>query len=837
MKTKKQKEEENDAELLALLINKISFNKGNIVFEDFSNETPYKTEIKALSFTLRNLSTHPEKEGVYKLDANLADNGVLSWNGTLDLNPVRSAGTLNFSKISTKSAWKYIQDKVNFVVSSGEIDIIGNYAFDFSGENKKFNINNSEISVNSFSMVEKGNEKEVVTINSAVATGISFDLGKETLVVSEVKSSGGKATARISESGSLNFKNLTSSEKSAEEKPEDADKGNFNLNLKINTIDFSDYSFILDSPADEQKELLTVPSFIANDFGFQLKDKSINIAKVATSNGMVFAKIDENGEINFKKLIGDESGESETNTVDEKSGFNLGINEIDVSGYTVTFEDISKESPVNLLLSPTNLNIKNFALGQSSSPLSFTTVLNDSGKINIDGEITNPGFTSDLNLNFSKIPLNTFEPYIKDFAEIGIENANLSLTGQLQNVLQENKRNIKYNGNLNVDSTKIKQTGNKNDLFRWADLRVSQIDFDLLSQNLNIKKIDVDKLYSNVVISPEGKVNFKDIVKNDNSEGSEEPKKKDAKFITEIKEVNINGGTLEFADRSVSPTFETTIDELSAKLTGLSTKKLDTAKIDLSGKFDKYAPVTIKGEINPLGEKTKTDIDIDIEGVELTSLNPYSTKHVGYKLDRGKLDLDLEYTLNEKILDGKNKVGFNQIKLGEKVVSPDAKDLPLELAISLLKNRNGDVKLNFPVSGDPTDPKFSVSNIIFETFFKLLFKTVTSPFSILGSIVGIFGGGEDLSYVNFEPGSSKITDKEKKELEELLKALSERPNLKLDIRGVAYKEIDRIALAERQIINSVRDDDKHDSDEPPNEDEMEDILEIYEDDFGIDPLK
>lgn len=829
-----QKEEKKDGDLLALLINKISFEKGNILFEDFSNDTPYKTEIKDLSFTLRNLSTHPEKEGIYKLDANLAENGVLNWNGTLDLNPVRSAGTLMFEKVSAKNIWEYIQDRVNFVIDDGELNILGKYSFDFSGNDNKFNINNSQISLNSFSMLEKESKKEIFTISSATASGIAFDLGKKVLSISELKSNSAKATARISDNGTLNFKNLTSSDDIPKDESTEPDQNKSNLNIKINTADFSDYSFSFDS-SDEEKELVIVPSFTVSDFDFNLSQKSIDILKITTSKGKVLAKINENGELNFKKLAGNNSDEKSVEKVQKKSSFDLKINEVDLSGYNIGFEDKTNENPVNLLFNPTVLNIKNFALGQSKSPVSFTTVLNDSGKINIDGEINNPGFTSDLKLNLSNIPLNSFEPYIADFANIDIENANLSLTGELQNLLEENKRNIKYSGDLNLDSTKIKQAGSKDDLFRWAYLKVSNAGFDLLGRSLNIKKINVDKLYSNVVVSPEGKVNFKNIVKNDNK-NTTSSKTENEKFITEISEVNISGGTIEFADQSVDPAFDTTISEINAKLTGLSTKRLDTAKIDLKGKFDKYAPVVIIGEINPLGEKTKTDIDIDIEGVELTSLNPYSTKHVGYKLDRGKLNLDLEYTLNEKILDGKNRIVFNQIKLGEKVESPVAKDLPLELAISLLKDRSGDVKLDFPVSGDPSDPKFSVSNIIFDTFFKLLFKTVTSPFSILGSIVGIFGGGEELSYVSFEPGSSKITDKEKKELEELLKALSERPNLKLDIRGTAYNKIDRLALAERQIINSVRDDDKHNSDEPPTEDEMEDILEIYENDYGVNPL-
>ncbi len=758
---KEDKKEKKDDGIFPLLIKEITFDRGNILFQDFSNKTPYRSDIKALSFTLKNLSTIPNEEGVYELDANLNENGIINWNGTLELNPVRSEGTIKFDKINTHNIWEYIQDRVNFIVKEGSLDINAEYSLDFSGDEREFRFKNSEMSLTALSILAKESNEEVVSIPSLLVSGIDFDIQK----------------------------------------------------------------------------------------------KKLDISKVDTSNGNVFAKIDEDGVINFKKLVNNKNPEkiedSDSNKKVEKIDnkkpkIDLNIGEIGVSGYNVNFEDNSLSNKTQIKLGPTNINIKNFSLVKSESPLTVDTVLNEAGKININGVINTPGFTSDLKLDFSKIPLNPFEPYIDEFAEIDVEGGNLSLTGDLINQFEQDKRNIKFNGNLNVDSTMIKQAGNKDDLFRWADLRVAEAEFDLIARSLSIKKIDVDKLYSNVVIDVNGKVNLKSIVKSDTdkvkkeekieSKKTDKPDNKKDKFVTEIGKVNLSDGELYFSDLSLEPVFKTNIQELEVTLTGLSSKDLKTAKIDLKGKIDKYAPVKITGEVNPLGDKTQTDIDVNIEGVELTNLSSYSGKYVGYRMGRGKLSLDLEYVLNEKLLDGKNKIVFDQIKLGDKVQSPDAKDLPLELAISLLKDRSGAVKLDFPVSGDPTDPKFNVSEIIFKTFFNLIFKAVTSPFSILGSVVGIFGGGEELSYVSFEPGSSKVTDKEKKELGELLKALSERPNLKLDIKGVAYNEIDRLGLAEMQIINSVRDDDEQNSDKPLTEDEMEDILEIYENDYGVDPL-
>lgn len=757
--SKEKKEKTGDDGIFPVLIKKIAFDNGNIVFEDLSNKTPYTSEIKSLSFILSNFSTLPDEKGLYELEATLNNRALIDWKGSLNLNPVSSSGSIRFEKIGAQNLWEYIQDRVNFVVTGGDINFEGKYVVDFSKEEKIISLKDSNVMLNSFTMLENPEGGEVISVPELNVNGINFDLVSKTLDISKITTTGGKINGIIDENGTLNFAKLAGAEENKEKIPEDE----------------------VQKPKAESSASQPV---------------------------------------------------------------NLNIKEIDLADYVLNFEDKSLQSPTKFSLSPTNLNIRDFSLANAKSIVVFSTVLNESGKINVQGELQSPDFTSDMTLNFTDIPLKPFEPYINEFAEISIENGTLSFDGRLINLMEDNRRNIKYTGNLDINSFQSKQPGVEDDLLNWSELKVSKAEFDLNSFLLSVENIDVDKLNTNIVISADGKANLtqviksseeKEAVKAEKTVETESAESEEKQFITKISEINIKNSRMDFADFSVDPNFKTSIDDMNVTLKGLSSRDLQTAKINLTGKVDKYAPIEIKGEINPLGDKTRTDIDLDLEGLELTNLNSYSGKHVGYKMDRGKLSLNLEYMLNEKLLDGKNRIVFDQIKLGSKVDSPDAVDLPLELAISLLKDSSGAVKLDFPVSGDPTDPKFNVTDIVFKTFFNLIFKAVTSPFSILGSIVGIFGSGEDLSQVGFEPGSSVLTEKEINDLDNLSEALSKRPNLKLEIRGTAFDNVDRLALAERQIIMDVRDEDE-DPGKPLTEDEIEDILEIYENDFAIDPL-
>ena len=147
--------------------------------------------------------------------------------------------------------------------------------------------------------------------------------------------------------------------------------------------------------------------------------------------------------------------------------------------------------------------------------------------------------------------------------------------------------------------------------------------------------------------------------------------------------------------------------------------------------------------------------------------------------------MELKYYIEDRELKSENNLLIDQITLGERVESKDATSLPVGLAISLLKNRAGEIDLKLPVSGSLDDPKFSVGPIILKMAVNLLIKAATSPFALLGAIVG--GGGEELSYVEFEPGSKAILEARSKKLDNLIKALYDRPALSLEIEG--YSDI------------------------------------------------
>ena len=197
--------------------------------------------------------------------------------------------------------------------------------------------------------------------------------------------------------------------------------------------------------------------------------------------------------------------------------------------------------------------------------------------------------------------------------------------------------------------------------------------------------------------------------------------------------------------------------------------------------MDGVGPVDITGQINPFSGTETNHLQVLVKDVDLTPTSPYAGKFAGYRIAMGKLNLDLVYDLVGKKLESKNVITLDQFTFGERVESPDATHLPVRLAVAILKDRDGKIVLDVPVEGSLDDPKFRIGKVVTHAIVNILTKVATSPFSLIGAAFG--GGGEELGYQDFAPGSAELTPADKQKLDTLVKALFARPGLNLEISG------------------------------------------------------
>jgi hypothetical protein len=310
--------------------------------------------------------------------------------------------------------------------------------------------------------------------------------------------------------------------------------------------------------------------------------------------------------------------------------------------------------------------------------------------------------------------------------------------------------------------------------------------------------------YALVLVNPQGKINLQEVLTAEEPEtektptparqavASTSPREKAPPNKIKIDQVTLQGGKIDFEDKSVKPEFSTRLSDLGGRVSGLSAEQNTTADVELLGKLNDYAPLEITGKINPLRDDLFVDLKARIKDLDLSPATPYSDKYTGYAIEKGKLSVEVKYLISKGKLDSQNSIFIDQFNFGNRVESPQATHLPVRLAVALLKDRKGEIKLDLPVTGSLNDPKFSVWHVIVHILANLVAKAATSPFALLGAVFG--GGGEELSYIEFDYGSTVITEPNLKKLDTVSTALQDRPSLKLDIEGHADIEKDRVGL-------------------------------------------
>jgi hypothetical protein len=269
-----------------------------------------------------------------------------------------------------------------------------------------------------------------------------------------------------------------------------------------------------------------------------------------------------------------------------------------------------------------------------------------------------------------------------------------------------------------------------------------------------------------------------------------------------INEIMLKDGAFRFTDHSITPRVHMVLDHFNGTITGLSSAQLAKAEVDLHAQVDGTGPVAITGKLDPLGAAKSVDLKVDFKNVDLLPLGPYSGRYAGYDLARGKLRLAVQARLQDRAINLSNVVTLDQFTFGQATHSSDATGLPVRLGVALLKDTSGQIVIDVPVQGSLDDPSFRIGKVVLRVIVNLLAKAATSPFSLLGSILG--GGGDELAWQEFAPGESVLLPAEQPKLATMVKALTNRPGLSLGLEGGYDGPADTYALQRSKLEDRIR---------------------------------
>ncbi len=585
------------------------------------------------------------------------------------------------------------------------------------------------------------------------------------------------------------------------------------MQLSGGRVELKDFSL---AAKGDPAPLISIPSLSVTGAGIDLNEQRLRVESVQTEDARIRTWVSGDGSVQLLDVLLPQTAPSgKTPTAPEQKTppafrldeWDLQIDRVAVHNSGIELQDRSLSPPVPLDYEPINMLIENLN-NRDNAAASIALDVRDEfgGRFDISGQIgVNPS-VADLKVRVLKAALKKAEPYVKVFADVDVADGTVDAEGQVKFTGTGSGPKAQYRGAMRVDNMKIITPADQRDLVKFTFLAINGVQIDLAPNNIRISEIVLQQPQGNLIIEPDGSLNVSKVVATVKKESTEIAESLPGRVVRVIKE-NIRGpvpvhidalrvkqASANFEDRSLKPKIAITLEDVEGEMTDISTFEGSPVKVKIDGRIDDSAPLRISGTLLPFGEKTDMDMRVSLKNFRLRSISPYSGKHAGYTIKKGQLSLVLDYRLSEDIIDGKNEIFLRQLMLGERTDSPDAIPLPLDLAVALLKDAEGNIRFDIPMRGNITDPHFSVGNAVADTLIKFVTGIVSSPFKVMAGLAGGFST-EELDHVLFAPGSTAIEDDQAEKLLAVAKALRERPSLEVEIRGRAYVRLDGEAMA------------------------------------------
>ncbi len=727
------------AKPLALHLGRLAVANARVDFADRSRARPFATVLGPVSFTLTEFRTVTERGAPFHFAAVTEAGEKFEWTGSLVAAPFSSKGRLALEQINLPKYAAYYADRFGAELTGGRLSVRTDYEVGLNDKLHTARLTNGAVQLRGLTLAERSSNETVLDLPALDVTGLAFDAVKLAGRIDAVRLTGGAVSARREADGTINWLSFLPAAAPA--------------------------------PAASTSAPATAPAPAPT----AMPDVTI-------------------GEFAVEKLA-------------------------------LAFEDRAAPRPAKLALGAVSVSVKNISLADGAVlPVQLGFDWAPRGHVSIAGTVAlKPTVRADLQLDVADFAVLPLSPYLEQQLNARLTQGAVSTQQKITLALPAGSAPaVEVAGSLRVDQLGLVDGAAQEELAGFASLALNGLKVATAPElKVSLDEIALAGPYARVVVREDKALNLAGLARTApaapaapaSAPASTPAAPAESAATTasaaapaaapdiSIGRITIDGGNFSFTDRSLAPQVRVALDKFGGTIGALSSKNLARAAVDLRGSVDGVGPVAITGQLDPLGTPRFVDVKVDIKNVDLVPLSPYSGKFAGYELARGKFALDVKARVEGDRLQSDNVITLQQFTFGAPVESPDATKLPVRLGVALLKDIDGKIVIDVPMSGDLHDPNLRISKVVWRVVGSLLTKAAVSPFALIGSM---FGGGEDLAFQQFEPGSAELREQARGKLDTMVKALTNRPGLSLGIDGAFDGPADTFALKRVKLDALVR---------------------------------
>ena len=562
--------------------------------------------------------------------------------------------------------------------------------------------------------------------------------------------------------------------------------------IKLTDLTGNLHGFRLDL-SGQPEPVWRIASLAVNEVAIDVPKKTIVIGNILGKEGGGYIQRDTSG-LNLARIAKTPSAAPDAAPAKTaETPWRIDLKQLLLERFRININDQSNAEPVKIDLSDISVRADNFSTAKNQrGKATLRARINKKGLVRLVGTASLDPITARFAVDARDVDVTPYQPYLTDKVNLLLTGGRIGTKGELTYDGREGSSKINYRGSAGVSDFSSVEPDNNQDLLKWKSLALEGLEYSSQPFQLRIGEITLADFYSRLILGADGKMNLQKLAaeRTETAEPATEastpppppPQTEAEPKPISIGKINLQSGNINFSDFFIKPNYSANLTSVEGAISELNREA--PGDLDLKAKLDESAPVDIKGKINPFSKDLFLDLVADAREIELSPMTPYSGKYLGYGIEKGKLSFNVKYKLEDRKLTAQNKIILNQLTFGDKIESPTATKLPVLFAVSLLKDRNGVIDVDLPISGSLDDPQFSVGGIVLRIIINLITKAVTAPFSLLGSVFGgSASGGEELSYIEFASGRANLDQAAQAKIGTLAKALNNRPALNLEITG------------------------------------------------------
>lgn len=769
---------------------------GRIAYAD-DNKTPrLEKTLTPIAFTLTDFHTNRAQGGAFTLNAESERGEGFAWKGNLSIAPVSSRGQLTVTGLQATTVQDFAGDYMPVALTQGIIGFDLRYDFAYAETGPRLRM-----------------QAPAVTLSNLAVQGKNLFRGTAVLE---------KFNAAI---GQFQF----------------ASAGNRVGQMQASVPQASIQGLRIVPSGGGASQSIALADGTLKEAAFDGVARKLSIGGLALSGADLPLRRERDGRISLMALLPDRPGVTPQTP---QSPWSVAVAALSLEKAALRFEDRAVSPAVRINVTPISLSVTG-AGSALDAPVPFQLQATIDGKASIaaQGTATPSSGMADATFKIAGLALRPFLSYMPAHSALEMRSGNLNASGTLH-VEGRDLAAARFAGNAAVNDFRLFETGANSELFAWRSFAFNNVSYR--ANNLTVGHARVTRPFGRIAVMPDRTFNFQSLTAGNAAAKpatAQTPIPQTVALRTpapaptvhvRLRKLDVADGTMSFADYSMQPNFEARIDALQGSITNLSSQPTDPAAFDLKGQIiDQYSPVSITGSMNLAGYDRQTDMRLTFRNIELPVFNPYSGRYAGYAIAKGKLTTELSYKIVNRTLQADHHIVIDQLEWGQATNSKEAVPLPVRLAASLLKDRHGVIDLKLPLTGSLDDPKFRIWPIIWQIVGNVIEKAITAPFSLIGSL---FEGAEKAQYVDFAPGAATLPAGSGEALGALAKALSERPELALDIPAAPGIQEDAFAIADTEIDKLAMGGDASKGFASLDADDQHDELEdVYESKLGKSP--